>query len=136
MDGPGKTKGVMACENTADVVNCDGNYPQLPPGGQSFPFSSPCLWDEDPTSQSLGLSSIDLCFPPSVNPVLPNAFPEQTWSGQELTDLEGILEPTSSTAGAAASLTSCPKCERLAARSLNMHVVNSKLAREVREAVS
>jgi len=36
----------------------------------------------------------------------------------------------------AASLTSCPKCERLAARSLNMHVVNSKLAREVREAVS
>jgi len=36
----------------------------------------------------------------------------------------------------AASLTSCPKCERLAARSLNMHVINSKLAREVREAVS
>lgn len=36
----------------------------------------------------------------------------------------------------AATLLSCPKCERLAARSLNMHVVNSKLAREVREAVS
>ena len=106
MDGPGKTKGVMACENTADVVNCDGNYPQLPPGGQSFPFSSPCLWDEDPTSQSLGLSSIDLCFPPSVNPVLPTAFPEQTWSGPDLTELEGILEPNSSTSGAAASLTS------------------------------
>jgi len=36
----------------------------------------------------------------------------------------------------AATLTSCPKCERLEARNLNMHVVNSKLAREVREAVS
>ena len=106
MDEAGRTKGVMACENTADVVNCDGNYPQLSSGGQSFPFASQCLWDDDPTSHSLGLSSIDLCFPPSVNPVLPSAFPEQTWSGPDLTELEGILEPNTSTSGAAASLTS------------------------------